>query len=262
MIKEFPGQRIISTHSPYIAAEAEISQFRYFRKTGAEAQIRTIDTASLSTDDLRKVNRMVMNTRGDLIYASALILVSGETEEQALPVLGEYHWERHPNDLGLSVIGVGGDGAYLPFLRLAKSFSIPWFIFSDGEAEAIGRVRAAVEQIGEAWPCSRVYEIPGGTNYEKYIATNDYRDALIGMIIAFEAKSEQHKMAKEKEWAGFADPLQKIVDYMTANKTKCAKSAAQAMIGIADEKLRLPKRVMELFEKIGKECELKARSSK
>lgn len=262
MIKEFPGQRIISTHSPYIAAEAEISQFRYFRKTGAETQIKSIDTASLSEDDLRKVNRMVMNTRGDLIYASALILVSGETEEQALPVLGEYYWKRHPNDLGLSVLGVGGDGAYLPFLRLAKSFSIPWFIFSDGETDALERVRAAVEEIGEAWPCSRVYEIPGGVNYEKYIATNDYRDALIGMIIALEAKSEQHKKAKEIEWAGFQDPLQKIVDYMTGNKTKCAKRAAQAIIGIADEKLRIPKRVRELFEDLGKECELKGRSSK
>jgi putative ATP-dependent endonuclease of OLD family len=205
---------------------------------------------------------MVMNTRGDLIYASALILVSGETEEQALAVLGEYYWERHPNDLGLSVLGVGGDGAYLPFLRLAKSFSIPWFIFSDGEADALGRVRAAVEEIGEAWPCSRVYEIPGGENYEKYIATNDYRDALIGVIIALEAKSEQHKKAKEIEWAGFQDPLQKIVDYMTANKTKCAKRAAQAIIGVADKKLRIPKRVRELFEDLGNECDLKARSSK
>lgn len=262
MIKEFPGQRIISTHSPYIAAEAEISQFRYFRKTGAETQVRSVDVATLSQEDLRKINRMVMNTRGDLIYAGALILVSGETEEQALPVLGEYHWGRHPNDLGVSMLGVDGDGSYLPFLRLAKSFCIPWFIFSDGEAGALARVRTAVAEIGEAWPCGRVYEIPGGMNYEKYIATNDYRDALIEMIIALEARNEQHREAKKEEWTGFQDPLQKIVDYMTAHKTRCAKRAAQAIIAIANEKLRIPKRVKELFDGITKECALKVMASK
>ena len=76
-----------------------------------------------------------MNTRGDILFARALVFFEGETEEQALPDFAEKRWGKHPNDLGFSFVGVGGSGNYLPFLRMAESFKIPWFIFSDGEAD-------------------------------------------------------------------------------------------------------------------------------
>jgi putative ATP-dependent endonuclease of OLD family len=92
-----------------------------------------IDTTGLSEEDLRKIDRMVMNTRGEILYARALVFFEGETEEQALPIFAERYWNQHLSNLSISMVGVGGDRSYTPFLRLAHSFGIPWYIFSDGE---------------------------------------------------------------------------------------------------------------------------------
>ncbi|MEA3283264.1 MAG: AAA family ATPase [Euryarchaeota archaeon] len=44
-IEEMVGQRIISTHSPYIAGQAKIGRFRHFRKDGANTAVTQMDTA-------------------------------------------------------------------------------------------------------------------------------------------------------------------------------------------------------------------------
>jgi putative ATP-dependent endonuclease of OLD family len=78
-IEKISGQRIVSTHSPYIASQAKISAFRHFRKEDSSTVVLQFDTAELSKEDLRKIDREVMNTRGDLLYAQAIILFEGET---------------------------------------------------------------------------------------------------------------------------------------------------------------------------------------
>ena len=60
----------------------------------------------LTDEDLRKIDRQVMNTRGDMLFARTLVFFEGETEEQALPDFAEKFWSKHPNDLGYSFIGV------------------------------------------------------------------------------------------------------------------------------------------------------------
>lgn len=45
-----------------------------------------INTSELEPSDIRKIKREVINTRGDLLFANAIILCEGETEEQSLPV--------------------------------------------------------------------------------------------------------------------------------------------------------------------------------
>jgi len=146
--EEIPGQCIVSTHSPYIASQAKIAQFRHFRKEQSQTIVTQIDTSSLSGEDIRKIDRMVMNTRGDLLYARGIVLFEGETEEQALPEFGRQYFGLLPNALGLSFIGVGGAGNYLPFLRLASSFSIPWYIFSDAEQDPLRKLSSALNQVG------------------------------------------------------------------------------------------------------------------
>jgi len=96
LIQRIPGQRIVSTHSPYIAAEAHISQFRVFRKVGPETTVKEMDTKSLGAEDIRKINRRVLDTRGDLLYARALVLCSGETVRAGEKLDQEAPRERRP----------------------------------------------------------------------------------------------------------------------------------------------------------------------
>jgi putative ATP-dependent endonuclease of OLD family len=170
-IEDIPGQRIVSTHSPYIASQGNISSFRHFRKVGADTVVNQLDTTSLTDEDIRKIDRMVMNTRGDILYSRAVVLFEGDTEEQALPFFAEQYWERHINSLGISFISVDGAGNYLPFLRLVSSFQIPWYILSDAETEALEAVKSALNNIGieDYTHHNNIVFLPENLNFESYL---------------------------------------------------------------------------------------------
>jgi putative ATP-dependent endonuclease of OLD family len=249
-LKKIPGQKILSTHSPYICGQAEIAQMRHFYKQGEQTIVSRIDLGSgpdrLSDEDLRKIDRQVMNTRGDMLFASALVLFEGETEEQALPDFAEQYWQRHPHDLSFSFVGVGGNGNYLPFLRMAHSFTIPWFILSDGEATTIQLVNNALAAIG-AQPIpvnDRVVVLPNNQHFEQYLASVA-RTELVQLIIEREAKCPQHKAALEIQWANDPDVAAHVTDTLERNKTQYG-----AVIG---KRLRIPERIEYLFKQVDAE---------
>jgi len=227
-IRRMPGQRIISTHSPYICSQCEVVHMRHFSKRGEETRVSRIDlgtgTNTLTPEDLRKIDRQVMNTRGDMLFARALVFFEGDTEEQAIPDFAEKHWGKHPNDLGYTFIGVGGRTNYLPFLRMAESFRIPWFIFSDGETDAITSVNSALAAIGQnATPANtRVSVIPNGLDFEGCIATEANRVALVELIIKHEAQNPKHEAALRRDWNAKAPAAQiaDVVAKLRANKTQ------------------------------------------
>jgi len=241
-IEEMPGQRIISTHSPYIAGQAKIEMFRHFRKSGAKTSVTKMNISSMGREDLRKINRMVMNTRGEILYAKALVLFEGETEEQALPIFAEEYWH------------------YLPFLRLSDSFEIPWYIFSDGEANTIENLEKNLEIIGKPKKYTdnpNVFVIPNGKNFEKYIVTAGYKDVLIEMIISVKSQNARHRTALKREWKNEPDPLAKIFNEISGNKTKYAEPLAKAITRMDNESLRFPSLVKSLFDEMSDNLSLK-----
>jgi putative ATP-dependent endonuclease of the OLD family len=252
-IKLMPGQRIISTHSPYICGQSEIANIRHFSKQFEETQVRRIDLGTgekkLTDEDLRKIDRQVMNTRGDMLFARALVFFEGETEEQAIPDFAEKRWSKHPNDLGFGFVGVGGNGSYLPFLRMADSFRIPWFIFSDGEAETIAAVNSALTAVGQtAIPNNpRIIVLPEGKDFEAYIVTAASKDTLVAAIIKRKAVTAQHQAALQKEWAAksTADQLKSILVELDLNKTQYGS--------ILGKLLPVPAALEDLFKKIDSE---------
>jgi putative ATP-dependent endonuclease of the OLD family len=252
-INRMPGQRIISTHSPYVCGQSEIGHIRHFSKNAEETLVCRIDMGTgenkLTDEDLRKIDRQVMNTRGDMLFARALVFFEGETEEQALPDFAEKRWGKHPNDLGFSFVGVGGNGNYLPFLRMAESFKIPWFIFSDGEAETITAVNAALAAVGQAEipDNPRVIVLPGGTKFETYIVTETSKDALIAAMIERRAVNAQHRAALQQKWAAKspADQIKDILTEMETNKTPCGSFVGKV--------LPVPAMLEDLFKKIDSE---------
>jgi putative ATP-dependent endonuclease of OLD family len=224
---------------------------RHFSKLDEETCVSRIElgngTTRLTREDLRKIDRQVMNTRGDMLFARVLVFFEGETEEQALPDFAEKHWNgKHPNDLGYSFIGVDGHGNYLPFLRLAESFRIPWFIFSDGEPDVIKSVNNALIAIGQSEipKNPRVVVVPNGKDFEACLATDANRSALIDAIIKHESKNENHKAALKKEWESkvAGEQLESIVDKLHSNKTPYGS--------IVGKLLPVPPELVSIFSKI------------
>lgn len=255
-IDAIPGQRIISTHSPIIASQGKITQLRHFCKEGSCTKISQIDP-SISKDDALRIERMVLSTRGDLLYARAIVLFEGEqTEDQALPIFAEKFWHLHPNALGITMVPVGGTN-YLPFLVLAKDLKIPWFIFSDGEQNAINVINSCFTKLSIPLDTTRCIKIPDGKNFEKYIANNTYKDVLINMIIDASADNEHHREALWKEWQLKSNPLEAIAVELKRDKTKYGKLIAEAITSMPHEELRFPNLIRKLFEEISKDLDSK-----
>ena len=133
---EISGQKIISTHSPYIAACAELHQIRSFYKA-TNLRVGNFENLKLTSEGIRKIKRQVISSRGEIFFSKLIVFFEGETEEQALPIIFEKFFGYSPIELGIDFVGVGGYEGYLPFLNFAKQFNIPSVIISDADNDEI-----------------------------------------------------------------------------------------------------------------------------
>lgn len=251
-LRGIPGQCIISTHSPYVCSQASISEFLHFTKSGSDTRVTRFTTTDhtsgeqlLSDEDIRRINREVMNTRGDILYSRCMVLFEGETEEQAVPEFAKQYWSRHPNELGVSFVGVGGYGNYLPFLLVAKQFRIPWVILSDGETKAIAAVNSALSRAGEGQANAhpRVVLLPEGQTFESYLVTAapEYVSVAREVIIDSRARNAHHREALRAEWQDA--PSAAVIDELRSAKTQYGARIATGFRAMADPLLRIPERI-------------------
>lgn len=193
-----------------------------------------------------------MRSRGELLFAKAVILFEGETEEQALPMFAHEHWKQYPFERGMAFVGVGGDGNYLPFLRILKTMGIPWFIFSDGETEAIKSINTAlagIEQTATKNPA--VIILPNGNSIEEYLLNNNYQDAIKEAIISFHRPfhNPAHEGAKTDEIRNWDD--EKLLKFMIAHKTGLSPHWANAIIHLGGYN-SIPRPIRYLLKRIDK----------
>lgn len=248
-IEGIKGQKIISTHSPYIAASAELSQLRNFYTEEVCVACGAINTGELTPEDIRKIKRQVINTRGEIFFSKAIVFFEGETEEQALPILAEHYFNKTSVEMGIDFVGVGGHGNYLPFLRVAEALRIPWFIFSDAE----NNVKASVKK--QFTDCNSnksevdvVIFLTDGNNFEKQLMMDGYSEEVRKSILKMEiinCQSQQHKEAKENEISTYGDT--RLYEIISGQKTQYGPVIAETII---ESGKTLPPKVTELFEKI------------
>lgn len=253
---EMSGQKVISTHSPYIAACAELSEIKCLHKDGFNTSVGIFNSEGLRQDDIRNVKRQVVLSHGELLFSKAIVLFEGETESQALPILAEKAFGMPAFNCGVNFVGVGGYGFYAPFVRFAEAYNIPWFIFSDGEPKAIEGVSAAIKKARrddslEIDSMNNVFIIPDGNAWEGYITSLNYLDE-------FKTYHKQHIAKTETDHRAIAGK-QRTVDSLTAadykkkaeeNKTTWASIMAFA---IAESTKPLPPLVDRLFKKVKEE---------
>lgn len=251
-LRKIPGQTIISTHSPYVCSQAHIGEFLHFMKSGSQTSVSWFNPDSpaageeaLTDEDVRRINREVMNTRGDILYCRCLVLFEGETEEQAIPEFARMHWSQHPNELGVSFVGVGGSGNYLAFLRLAKQFRIPWVVLSDGDENSVAALDSALSKIGEtrAADNTRVVVLPPGNCFEAYLVTAapEYLDVVKAVIVGNRAKNPEHRTALEESWR--AKSAQDAIEELESAKTQYGARIPSGFESIPDPTLRVPERI-------------------
>lgn len=273
-IHDMPGQKIVSTHSPYIAASAELGQLRNLYKS-EQPTIGELSISSLNKEELRKIKQKVVNTKGEIIFSKVLVLFEGETEEQALPIFATHYWDRHPSQLGIDFVSVGGAGQYYPFLKFAHDFKIPVFIFSDGEDKPIKEITKAIFKVyGSEQPLSNyenVIIIPNGCDFEAMLLEEGYQDQIIEALKSIKGdyvledyirknegkKKSPHKTDRicktcnqpiyEADIRHYVNPTDALDDIMETCKTDFGPAIAYIII---DSNKEMPKSIKKLFDRI------------
>ena len=253
-IDAIAGQKIISTHSPYIAATAPLGQVRNFYKD-VTVTCGRIKTDSLSGEETRKIYRQVINTRGEIFFSKLLVFIEGETEEQALPIFAQKHFGKTSVEMGLNFVSVGGHGGYLPFIRFAEAFHIPWLIFSDAENTAGKNVKGSVRQQFSKCGSPKsetdcIVFTDDGNDFEKQLISDGFGDEIKKAIASLDVyMNEKHREAKEqdrlREIESYDDD--KLYEVITGSKTQYAPVIAEQIIKSEKD---LPPKVIALFEKI------------
>lgn len=276
---DVPGQVIISTHSPYIAGLAELHEIKYLSKPENSVQVYQLRN-DFENDDLRKLKREVVHSRGELLFSKAIVLSEGETEEQALPELFEAYTGKHPFSLGINFVGVNGSGAkYRPFLILAKDLNIPVFIFSDGEAQTVKELKKNYEKVFGATDIEKAPNITilDGTDFEGYLLSQGYQDLIektiqqvagnddaIGKWIEKPKGTSLKRVKTDKpncitckqpifedvnrDYSGEHGRVRAILDILDSSKPLYAKAITDNLTKLS--RAQLPAKVVELFKQI------------
>lgn len=252
-ISSIQGQKIVSTHSPYIAGEAELNQIRSLYKKDSTVNCGQIDITEFDTEEKRKIKRQVVKSRGELFFSKVIVLAEGETEEQALPIFAEKYFGVSPFEMGVDYIGVGSFTSYLPFLKVAESLNIPWYIFSDAEDNVKSNVQNQVKKS----KTKRSEEdclilLDDGNDFEKQLIQDGYQEEIRKAIASFEVyKSEEHKKYREpirtKEILDYND--EKLYELITKDKTQFGPAIAQQIVNTDKA---IPQKLTDLFNKIKK----------
>jgi len=272
------GQKIITTHSPYIISQVELDKIRYVRKDGPFTLAYPLLIDGLDFDDIRKIRRTVMNTRGEILYANAVILAEGETEEQAITVYLREYFKKEPFELGINVIGVGGNN-YTPFMRILDRLNIKWYVFSDGETRPLDDLKKCLkllrnlERTPELSDFDNVFYLNDGNCFETYCLEQGYIREIKKAIcdvendpnyINYFINQYNNQMGKGgviRNYKGDEDGgvYRAIKDCMIADKTKYPTAIAEEICKTKIKSRRIPLKLKEMFSKI--ELDLKVGES-
>lgn len=290
---EFNGQKIVSTHSTHVLSQAGVKDVIQVQKIDGKTKARRFNAENYSEEEIRKIEREVVRTQGELIFSNIIVLCEGITEEQALPVYFKEFFGYDPVFAGVNFIAVSGQG-YQPFLKFIKEFDLKWYIFSDGEKEACKSVSKAVKEVFslDINNCANIFIIGNGYDIEKmmikemdhsYIINainkvNDDDEYYNKYMAKQQAEPKKHREKTDKpKCTKCGQPIYEDVEdsdadltgdefilysCMTAKsaKAKYAADIAEEIVSNPEPSKRIPQLVFKMFEQMEKNNGLKRRS--
>lgn len=130
------GQKVISTHSPYVASVAALDAFRVVRRSptvevrsafGIEAELQQ------DPDGLANIRRFCLRRNGDMIFARLVILGEGDTEAGVLPAIARVWWTQAPEVRGVAIVPMDGVNNARTFASFLERLGVPWLALLDGD---------------------------------------------------------------------------------------------------------------------------------
>ncbi len=176
-LKGIYGQKIISTHSPYVVGQAELGEYVFFTKKTDEVIVSGIPNLDeMKIHQQQAMKSFVVDKRGDILFSRLVVLAEGETEERFLNILAQRYFE-HFHSLSVNIIGCGGSN-YRYFIKLLQAANIPFLVFSDYDnIETRTKVNRQLMDCGlDPQNCSELIDLE--EDIENYLITTGYENEL------------------------------------------------------------------------------------
>ena len=250
IIDQMPGQRIVTTHSPQVAGEADVRRVRLFRSSGAG--ITVSGASSRSEEELIKIRRLAERPYGQVLFSRLVILGDGATERGALPVFAREHWGIDPEGRGVCFVDPGGLGQAGPLIRLLDDLGIPWLVFADEDQGGREALKAIKKRLRRSTTCisDRVVKLPAGEDFERYLVGQGLESAIkrgIADLYGEDALAEFRKSAQQSALGD--DDL--LIEFLRLKKGTYGAAVAGAIVATKDEKGKptIPGRIAELLKR-------------
>ncbi len=178
LIDQMPGQRIVTTHSPQIASEADPKQIRLLRSSNAA--ITVSQSTSLTQEEMIKLRRLAERPHGQVLFSRLVIIGDGASERAALPVFARHHWGTNPEGKGVSFVDPLSLGQSSLLIALLEELGIPWLVFADGDQGGRNALKAIGRRISRRVTKSsdEVVMLPEGQDFEGYLISQGLQPAI------------------------------------------------------------------------------------
>ena len=251
-LKNITGQKIISTHSPYIAPLAAFEELRVFYKAGDSTSISDLKqlVIALNASEKYVLQNLVIRERGELFFARIVVLFEGQTEENALPLFAKKHWGCGAFEKGVSFINCQGDSFDI-YTRFLESLQIPWIIFGDYDNPTVqGKINKVGTNLGIDVSTDDRFVLLNAS-IEHYLVDEGYRTALEEAYFAAKAAEYSDQTRRATEWTrvralsddDYKADKKALKDY----KAKMGPLWAQYIIDNEPAARKIPPKIKDLF---------------
>jgi putative ATP-dependent endonuclease of OLD family len=127
---------LVTTHAPHIVSVTPPDRLLILRREGLTTTVFPAASAGLVEREWADLARYLDATRGEIVFARAVILVEGYAEQVLVPLMGR-QIDIDLDQRGVSVCPVNGAhfGTYVRFL---DAIGTPWVVITDGDPSAAG----------------------------------------------------------------------------------------------------------------------------
>lgn len=126
------NQVIYSTRSPAMLDAVDYQEIVRLDVHAGRMKVRRAPAETLTVEQRVRLEAEFDHERTEMFFASAVVLVEGQTEAIALPLIFR-RLGHHPDALGISVVQVGGKGNLPLVARLLSELGIPHVVVFDSD---------------------------------------------------------------------------------------------------------------------------------
>src|SRR5258705_3154759 len=249
LIKELDGQKLISTHSPYVARVSHIYSIRVLAR-GGDGLVRVSRVPELTNGaptftpaELGHIHQFVQRNNGEVLFAKLVTIFEGDTEDYALTVFGKGHWGKDCSALGISLARSDGFGGSKHLVRALEALGIKWLLLADGDAGGLQGIQNLAQTLGRALTTAspEIVSLPAGEDLEQYLVNAGYTSILEnaiaqrfgdGALASFRAQSDGQpygdKSLRDYQTAGWQQRL--VRDFCRRNKGTFGEQVANTIV--------------------------------